>query len=227
MSNSDSIRKAIEDFCEQFYEKNNAYPSRRELQEAASPVCSSLSTCQKYFTKWKEARELRMIERLKMSPLSEKVALAFQEEVDRIVSQRIGSYESIYQEHSKQVDGLIEALAEEEKRVVKLQKALDVESKEKTELEVRLRLASEKDESEVDKLKDQLLTQNRERMEEREEFHSLRVIAAKTEVEMKNLLEKHADQQAIISQKSTEVEALKSELERHKKELEQWKAIEK
>ncbi|MEZ9874665.1 hypothetical protein [Vibrio breoganii] len=227
MNSPESIRQTVEDFCDQFYEKNNAYPSRRELQEAVSFVCSSLSTCQKYFTKWKEARELRMIERLKLSPLSEKVALAFQEEVDRIVSQRIGSYESIYQEHSKQVDGLIEALAEQEILAKNLQKALDAESKQKAELEIRLRLSSEKDEIEVDKLKDQLLTQNRERMEEREEFHSLRVIAAKTEVEMKNLLEKHTDQQAIISQKSTEVEALKSELERHKKELEQWKANEK
>ncbi|GEM78758.1 DNA-binding protein [Vibrio superstes] len=143
MNESEVKRNAVKGFCEQFLEEKQTYPTVRDIQAGVEEV-NSTSTCHKYFKEWREQREFKAVERVKMIPISDAVAKAIQENIDRIVSEQVSVYESVNQEHSRHIDSLTADLKEAEDRIAALQKAVETAFEEKAELEIRLRLAVQK-----------------------------------------------------------------------------------
>ncbi|GEA49270.1 hypothetical protein VIN01S_00740 [Vibrio inusitatus NBRC 102082] len=215
MNESEAKCNAIEDFCERYLEEKQTYPTVREIQAGVEGV-NSTSTCHKYFKAWREQREFKAVERVRMIPISDTVAQAIQENIDLIVSERVGIYESMRQEHSRHIDSLTADLKDAEDRAVALQKTVETAFEEKAELEIRLRLAMEKDNSEHVNLKQQLLELNQQLSKERDEFYTLKIHSAVTDVELKNLREKQAEQKDLILLQKDEIEQLKAELGKRK-----------
>ncbi|GAB7218295.1 DNA-binding protein [Vibrio comitans] len=215
MNESEVKRIAIEDFCERYLEEKQTYPTVREIQAGVEGV-NSTSTCHKYFKAWREQREFKAVERVRMIPISDAVAQAIQENIDRIVSERVGIYESMSLEHSRHIDSLTADLIDAEDRAAALQKAVETTFEEKAELEIRLRLAMEKDDSKQVELKQQLLELNEKLSKERDEFYTLKINSAVTDVEMKNLREKQVEQKELIQLQKDEIEQLKAELGEYK-----------